>query len=86
MLGVNWDESPVLRFTISSVFYVMLFAKGDSETQLPKFSIFRSVSELKLRFMLLRLCDWPFETKVIIVCDSFLRKSISIVYCLSLML
>ena len=31
------------------------------------------------------LCDWTFKTNVIIVCDSFLRKPISIVYCLSLL-
>ena len=24
-------------------------------------------------------CDWPFETKVIIVCDLFFRKPISVV-------
>ena len=30
---------------------------------------------------MIELCDWAFETKVIIVCDSFFRKPISIVYC-----
>ena len=34
---------------------------------------------------MIRPCDWTFETKVIIVCDSFFRKPISIVHCLSLL-
>ena len=34
---------------------------------------------------LFRPHDWTFETKVISVYDSFFRKSISIVYCLSLL-
>ena len=29
------------------------------------------------------LCDWTLETRVIIVYDSFFRKPISIVHCLS---
>ena len=35
---------------------------------------------------MIRPCDWIFETKVIIVCDSFFRKLFSIVYCPSLSL
>ena len=34
---------------------------------------------------MIRPCDWPFETKVIIVCDSLFRKPFSIAYCLSLL-
>ena len=33
---------------------------------------------------MISLCDWSFETKVIIVCDLFIREPTSIVYCLSL--
>ena len=35
---------------------------------------------------MIRPCDSAFETKVIIVCDSFFRKPIALVYCLSLLL
>ena len=34
---------------------------------------------------MIRLCNWTFETKVIVVCDSLYRKPISIVYCISLL-
>ena len=27
---------------------------------------------------IIKLCDWPYETKLVIVCDSFFKKPISI--------
>ena len=38
----------------------------------------------KYQSKIIRPCDWNFETKVIIVYDSFFRKPISIVKCLFL--
>ena len=34
----------------------------------------------KYQSKMVRLCEWSSETKVIIVCDSFFRKPISIVH------
>ena len=39
----------------------------------------------KYQSKMIGLCDWTFETKVFIACDSFFRKPISVVYCLSLL-
>ena len=44
----------------------------------------RSFFELKFQSIMMRLCDWPFESKIIIVCDLLFKKPISIVYRLSL--
>ena len=38
-----------------------------------------------MQLKMITLCDWGFKAKVIIVCDSFFRKQISIVRCLSLL-
>ena len=50
-------------------------------------SVINQCSNLRGKYQpkMIRPCDWTFETKVIIVCDSFFRKPISIVHCLSLL-